>query len=68
MKFKSMNFEKNAHNTIDFFLNLPSSNILTRTYPPDFLANTSACFRCPERPTAAAASLLATGPDRERAL
>lgn len=48
-------WKDNAHNTVDFFLNLRSSNILTRTYPPDFLANTFACFRCPEQPWAAAA-------------
>lgn len=41
--------------SIFFFLNLRSSNILTRTYPPDFLANTFACFRCPEQPWAVAA-------------
>lgn len=58
MKFKSMNFEQtDCTQYTRFFLNLPSSNILTRTYPPDFLANTFAFFRCPERPSAAAVTV-----------
>jgi len=43
--------------SIFFFLYLHSSTILTRTYPPDFLANTFACFRCPEQPSAAATNV-----------